>query len=139
MSDHHKPVSHNGDSTGLGDKKLRTTENIHIDGEVTIDFPVDVKNENANAKRESDRKEQRKFWLDVATLAVVTVYAALTGYQAREMRQAVTAAKDQNHLLAESTRGRAELDFSLQSPPATGKKYRSRLYDQKHWSHAHIL
>jgi hypothetical protein len=98
MSRHSKPGSGkphpNPDNNGGGEQKRSITGSVHVQGEIEVHLPPDVKKENSTSNNKKETREGIKLWIEGLSLFFLVIYAGLTGIQSSQSIKAATAAKD---------------------------------------------
>lgn len=92
---------------------------IHVDGEVQIDFPSDVKTETTAAQGRTETRERKKLKIEFWTLIVVGIYALLTLWLSWSTQALVNVTKDQFTKDQRPYIWYTHIDID---PPAIGKK-----------------
>jgi hypothetical protein len=82
------------DDHGAGNQKRSVSGDVTVSGKIIIEASPEEKLSRDAAEKKRDSKDRKKKWLEIATLAVVTIYAGLTAWQAAESRRAAKAAED---------------------------------------------
>jgi hypothetical protein len=108
MSRHPKPgggrPNPQSDRQTANSEKRNVTGNVQVSGEILVDAGPKESLSRDIAQKKQDAKDRQKWWLEIATFAIVTIYAGLTAFQAYETREAVAAAQKANAQALEAVR-----------------------------------
>jgi hypothetical protein len=84
------PSPNNG---GGGEQKRSITGSVHVQGEIEVHLPPDVKQKNSAANDKQHARETIKLWIEGLSLFFLIVYAGLTALMYCANKKAADAAK----------------------------------------------
>ncbi len=97
MSKHRKPGNSkpnpNPDDSGGEKEKNSITSNVHVHGEIFVEASPSVALAREAADKKQETRERKKWWLEVSSFGVLTVYAFLTSVQSCQAIKSTKAAK----------------------------------------------
>jgi hypothetical protein len=126
MSKHPKPHGGQGNNDPEGSRHHRTDISgvVGVRGEVETRLPADIQKQYDTAEEEKNRRDKRRFVVEVITFITVAIYAFITALQWYATKETADAAKQANNLLEESTRARLGI-YSRLGPIQVGSIVRA--------------
>jgi len=79
---------------GDGKRQLRKISGkVHVNGEIETQFPPELIEEYSSSNQKTDKREERRFIVEIITLVLVLIVAAFSYVQTRESIRSADAAK----------------------------------------------
>jgi hypothetical protein len=111
----------NPNDHGAGDQKRGVSGDVTVSGKILIEASPKERLSRDTAEKNQDTKDRKKWWLEVTTLVVVSIYASLTAWQGCLTHKIAKTAQDTYAAVDRPYIGVNHISVELAGPDEQGR------------------